>query len=438
MFPGKEKEKESSMESYSSSKYSLPLPTCWSTKDRCPILELSNSCLRIAYKGPGKTDTDAATVRANQYIPPSCGIFYYEISIINKGRDGYIGIGVCTGSMNLTRLPGWERNSFGYHGDDGHVFRGSGLGKPYGPTFSTGDTIGCCINFITNTLFYTKNGVRLGEAMSDPNFSKGGSMLMYPCVGLRTPGEIIEANFGLKPFTFDIEEYKKEEKLKCTQNIHSIPIPEGEASSCISLIMSYLNHYGYENTLRVLHRDCGGVESEIDVKIQEIKHRKSICSLICQGQIEKAMKQLNEVYPGFLESQREILFELLCQQFIEMIKSKVPEEDVLIFGTQQLTPFENDGSYYRNTLQEVFALIAYTDPTKGPVSHLLDDSRREPISVSLNCGLLVHNKQLATPALSTVVKHTEILMDEVVLQSAGPQAIFFDVNQIVKGDDDKL
>ena len=60
---------------------------------------------------------------------------------------------------------GWEKNSYGYHGDDGHSFCSSGTGKPYGPTFTTGDVIGCGINLIDNTCFYTKNGINLGELL---------------------------------------------------------------------------------------------------------------------------------------------------------------------------------------------------------------------------------------------------------------------------------
>lgn len=39
--------------------------------------------------GVGKSDSDAGTVRANYPISPSCGIFYFEIRVISKGRDGY-------------------------------------------------------------------------------------------------------------------------------------------------------------------------------------------------------------------------------------------------------------------------------------------------------------------------------------------------------------
>ena len=34
-------------------------------------------------------------------------------------------------------LVGWDKQSYGYHGDDGNSFCSSGNGQPYGPTFTT-------------------------------------------------------------------------------------------------------------------------------------------------------------------------------------------------------------------------------------------------------------------------------------------------------------
>jgi hypothetical protein len=40
-------------------------------------------------KGSGKNDSEAGAVRSNYPIPISCGIYYYEVLIVSKGRDGY-------------------------------------------------------------------------------------------------------------------------------------------------------------------------------------------------------------------------------------------------------------------------------------------------------------------------------------------------------------
>lgn len=74
-----------------------------------------------------------------------------------------MGIGLSEKSVSLNRLPGWDQTSYGYHGDDGNFFSSSGKGVEYGPTFTTGDVVGCGLNFVTRELFFTKNGQHLGN-----------------------------------------------------------------------------------------------------------------------------------------------------------------------------------------------------------------------------------------------------------------------------------
>ena len=38
--------------------------------------------------GPGKSHKDAASVRSDHPIPPLTGIYYFEVKILSKGRDG--------------------------------------------------------------------------------------------------------------------------------------------------------------------------------------------------------------------------------------------------------------------------------------------------------------------------------------------------------------
>lgn len=51
---------------------------------------------------------------------------------------------------------GWDKCSYGYHGDDGNFFCSSGSGSPYGRTFSSNDTVGCGINLVSKSIFSRK------------------------------------------------------------------------------------------------------------------------------------------------------------------------------------------------------------------------------------------------------------------------------------------
>lgn len=122
--------------------------------------------LTVSFRGSGRNgENDAAAVKANQPIPPQCGVYYFEVTIVSKGQLGFIGLGFSSDKVALTRLPGWETNSFGYHGDDGNSFTGSGVGQHFGPTFTTDDVIGCGIDWTQKRAFFTKNGVLIGPSL---------------------------------------------------------------------------------------------------------------------------------------------------------------------------------------------------------------------------------------------------------------------------------
>ena len=68
--------------------------------------------------------------------------YFIDGSTYLLGRDGYMGVGLSAQGVNMNRLPGWDKHSYGYHGDDGNSFCSSGTGQAYGPTFTTNDVIG--------------------------------------------------------------------------------------------------------------------------------------------------------------------------------------------------------------------------------------------------------------------------------------------------------
>ncbi|KAG7455345.1 hypothetical protein MATL_G00255720 [Megalops atlanticus] len=290
-----------------------PLPRSWSPKDKFSYIGLSQNNLRVHYKGHGKTPKDAASVRATHPIPAACGVYYFEVKIVSKGRDGYMGIGLSAQGVNMNRLPGWDKHSYGYHGDDGHSFCSSGTGQPYGPTFTTGDVIGCCVNLINNTCFYTKNGHSLGIAFTDlpPN--------LYPTVGLQTPGEVVDANFGQHPFVFDIEDYMREWRTKIQAQIDRFPIGEreGEWQSMIQrMVASYLVHHGYCATAEAFAKST---DQAVHEELASIKNRQKIQKLVLAGRMGEAIETTQQLYPTLLERNPDLLFMLKVRQFIEMV-----------------------------------------------------------------------------------------------------------------------
>ncbi len=88
---------------------------------------------------------------------------FIQLSDLTFFHRSSIGIGFSSKSVPLSRLPGWEPESWAYHGDDGHSFCCQSSGKHYGPPFNAGDIIGCGINFRTRSAFFTKNGDHLGS-----------------------------------------------------------------------------------------------------------------------------------------------------------------------------------------------------------------------------------------------------------------------------------
>jgi len=130
-----------------------------------------------------------------------------------------IGIGFSGLRVSLERLPGYDSDSWGYHGDDGMTFCCQMTGRKFGPTFTTNDVVGCGVNFMTGSAFFTKNGVLIqgtttmiiqgvpfiGSRRSGNAFRDLKDIKLYPSVGAKRPGAHLRVNFGQIPFMFDID-----------------------------------------------------------------------------------------------------------------------------------------------------------------------------------------------------------------------------------------
>ena len=65
-----------------------PWPTRWNDTDKFPQVEIEEGGRQAKFAGPQKTQDEAASVRADCPMPRQCGIYYYEVTVVSKGKDG--------------------------------------------------------------------------------------------------------------------------------------------------------------------------------------------------------------------------------------------------------------------------------------------------------------------------------------------------------------
>ncbi|XP_076897367.1 ran-binding protein M homolog [Bidens hawaiensis] len=346
--------------------------------------------LSVHYPGVSLHDYDVGAVQANCPAPVNRMVYYFEVFVKNAGVKGFIAIGFTPHGFNLHRQPGWEDNSFGYHGDDGLLYHGQGTGDTFGPTYSTGDTVGAGINYASNTLFFTKNGEVVGTTEKDLKDR------LYPTVALHSQNEAVSVNFGKDPFVFDIKAYEATERAKQHSLIESISI---QHTSSYGIVRSYLQHYGYEETLNAF--DAASQTSVPPVSFHNhgsfdtyaLNHRKILRKLIKDGKIDAAFAKLQEWYPQTVEDDTSaICFMLHCQKFIELVRGERLEEAV-DYGRTQLKKFHSL-KHCQDLVKDCGALLAYEDPKKSWVGYLLEEWQRENVADAVNAIILSTNPEV--------------------------------------------
>ncbi|PHH66961.1 hypothetical protein CDD81_5313 [Ophiocordyceps australis] len=452
-----------------------PLPTRWSKDDMWTNLEIQSDHRCVRHVGPKnlhERDYESSSVRANHPIPPQCGIFYFEVEILSSRRDDTtIAIGYLTSNCPLSRPLGWEPETCGYHGDDGRCFVGSNLGAIYGPSFDTGDVIGCGINFRDHTCFFTKNGCKLSTACRQVPKGK-----LFPAVSLKMPGEHISCNFGHKKFLFNIDDVMKMEQQKITEEIQAVDTSRlelgmKETDLVQSLVLQFLQHEGYVETARnfademrarqeALNMDPEASVTDIQIRDdQDAVNRQRIRQAILEGDIDRALKNTNAYYPQVLQNNEDVSFKLRCRKFIEMVRRAAQlraamrstnghapgpglqamdvdargnealgsslqpqvsaelmtlEQNMLDYGQSLQAEYaRNPRKEITSALGEIWALVAYTNPLQEPsVSHLLDKQGRATAAEELNSAILSSLGKSSRAALEKLYAQTTVLLDD--------------------------
>jgi hypothetical protein len=64
-----------------------PLPSRWSRDDKEDALEVLADGYEVRHTGRAAGDHEASAVRADHYMSPACGVYYFEITVLNTRID---------------------------------------------------------------------------------------------------------------------------------------------------------------------------------------------------------------------------------------------------------------------------------------------------------------------------------------------------------------
>jgi hypothetical protein len=426
-------------------------PTGWDVAPaRAPSMRyLEISGLRVRYRGPGSDDRDAAAVRANAPAPPAEPLYYFEVEVAARGRDGFIGVGFSVPEVKLDRLPGWEPRSYGYHGDDGHVFSGRGTGRPYGPVFGTGDWVGVLLNRVERTISFTKGGHDLGVAFEGVTEER-----LYPTVGFRTPDEEVVANFGAdlanNPFRGDVGALRRaaQERLYA-RVLHAPPLPplggagagSTEAAKAAAraaaaaedlparLVLDYLVHHGCWEAAAAVARDAlGGAAAAPAGARAEAAALRALGDALAAGDVAAAAEGAEALAPGVLAAHPRVAFALRCQRFVELVGAGADAEAVA-YGRDEVGP-ACTAPEDRALLEEALTLFAYPDPEASPAAHLLGARHRAELAAALQRAVRAARGRPELSALEEALAHARAAHGELAAAGA-PAAALLDVGEFL-------
>lgn len=183
-----------------------------------------------------------------------------------------------------------------------------------------------------------------------------------------------------------------------------------------------------------------------------------IVQLVMDGDVDAAMAATSSHYPHLLAQHPDLLFQLHCRKFIELIRAgatssrsapdqfetimrighdlqrmselpgvlpssrrvlsvrppcRVPGRPVLCMAGPSNAGCScgNWRADRRRGRQSVFGLLAYENPAASPLAQLLDTSERETVAMLLNSAILKLENQPTQAPLETTVRQLAVCLD---------------------------
>lgn len=172
-----------------------------------------------------------------------------------------------------------------------------------------------------------------------------------------------------------------------------------------SIVMSYLVHNCFKETADSFIASTG--MKQPSEYLEDIENRKRIFKFALEGNARKAIELTEELAPDLLEKNKDLHFDLLSLHFVELVCAKNCT-DALEFARSKLSPFGNVQKFVEK-LEDFMTLLAYEEPEKSPMFHLLSLEYRQHVAESLNRAILAHANFPSFTAMEMVIKQLTVV-----------------------------
>ncbi|OMO78264.1 SPla/RYanodine receptor SPRY [Corchorus olitorius] len=344
--------------------------------------------LSVKYTSVNLHGHDVGVVQANKPAPVKRLLYYFEIYVKDAGAKGQIAIGFTNENFKMRRQPGWEANSFGYHGDDGFLYRGHGKGDAFGPTYTTGDTVGGGINYASQEFFFTKNGAIVGTVSKEKEMKAP----LFPTIAVHSQNEELVRSYLLH---YGYEDTLSSFDLASKSTVPPIYIAQENGFDEQNIVYA-LNQ---RKTLRQALYFRLGIDSFVDVAVER---RKSVAllvklgliafflpmKLIRNGEIDAAISKLRDWYPQIVQG---------CLNWGRLVRGIAKQvgalEEAVKYGRKELAKFF-ELAEFTDLVQDCVALLAYEHPLESCVGYLLEESQRDVVADTVNAMILSTNPNM--------------------------------------------
>ncbi|XP_034931666.1 uncharacterized protein [Populus alba] len=196
-----------------------------------------------------------------------------------------------------------------------------------------------------------------------------------------------------------------------------------------NIVLSYLVHNCYRETLESFV-DCTGMPEPADY-IEDMEKRKGIFCCVLEGNALKAIELTEQVACDLLENNKDLHFDLLSLHFVELVSAKKCTE-ALEFAQNKLMPFGKEQKLLEK-LEDFLSLLAYEEPEKSPMFHLLGSEYRQHVADKLNRAILAHRNLPSYTAVERLIQQTIVVRQSLNQDHGKDEIPPFSLKDFLKG-----